>query len=206
LTVIDWSAELTGLLSQPGIHPMIENVLDDPRVTLIQNDARVAVKSFGKDSFDAIIDNLSFPSWPGATGIKSVTFFKTLHEILKKEGHYYHMGNFHEQEKPRVIRSIFQSFPVIQEHRAENDGMLIAGNNPWVLSENDVNALMAKDSALKRSPDYFGTGKSIRENPFSGFRQNLTLLEATDYETSALIIEDKPDLEYFLFKKKRGPA
>ena len=117
ITVVDWSHELVDILRMPPASDLLGNALSDERVHTYRSDARVAVQLFAEDSFDLIIDNLSYASWVGSTNIRSVAYYRYIRRILKPGGTFVEGGNYTStgQEKANLA-AIARSFEWLSVH------------------------------------------------------------------------------------------
>jgi spermidine synthase len=98
LTLVDWSHEIGQVMKTDHLFVVGKHMdvhLKDPRVHFILADARVAVAMFPAHSFDLVIDTLARPTWPGATGLKTPSYFKQIARILTDDG-FLAFGTFYK--------------------------------------------------------------------------------------------------------------
>lgn len=98
VTLIDLDAELVDFFKQPEQHftsrlankikQLNQSSLADNRVTIVNNDAFIAIDSLlqQQQSFDAIIVDLPDPSHPDLNKLYSVSFYAKLRQLLAGDG------------------------------------------------------------------------------------------------------------------------
>jgi len=117
IDVVDWSYELSKILRQPAAAKILDHVLDNSKVTLYKNDARIITNLLPAQSYDLVIDNLAESYWAGATHVKSVGYFKTISRLLKPEGLFILDINAANQEVyEAIIASLVRNFNSVSTH------------------------------------------------------------------------------------------
>jgi spermidine synthase len=152
LDVVDWSHELPRLLADPRARRMLDDALASPRVTLRRADARVAVTLYPAGSFDVVIDNLAIANWVGATGIKSVEYFRQLRRILTPGGVLVYNGNW-AGARSAILAALTEVFADVRLHpgRDSVEEVVVAGDRLPVLDPGHVAAVLAalRDSGFR---------------------------------------------------------
>lgn len=126
---VDWSHELPRVLDTPRAKEMLEDVLRHSKVRLWRCDARVAVSLYEPESFDIVIDNLTHAHWVGATGVKSLEYFRKIRRILKPSGVFVYHGNY-ANAREAILAGLTETFPHVREHGSR---VVYASEQPFEL-------------------------------------------------------------------------
>lgn len=113
LDVVDWSHELPRLLDGPRARRLLDDALRHPKVRLCRCDARVALSLYPAGALDVVIDNLTKAYWVGATGVKSVEYFRRVRRVLGPEGVFVYHGNW-GGARPSILAGLVDTFPVVR--------------------------------------------------------------------------------------------
>ncbi|KPJ69589.1 hypothetical protein AMJ44_03255 [candidate division WOR-1 bacterium DG_54_3] len=196
IVAVDWSREIVKVVGSEPVTKFNHNPLADPRVRIEMADARKVVRSYAQRSvrFDAIIDNLCFPHWPGAGGVKSIQFFENIKKILKHEGFYYHINNFN-QEKNLILFTLSEVFPHIAMH---NGMMVICGDTPYLPPEDQVAEILIEKNLLARAPDLFVPNATRPDEFYSIFNKQVVNIKQKDLGQSRALTDEIPSTEYFI--------
>ena len=196
VVAVDWSREVVKIVRSDTIAPFNHDPLSDRRVNMEMSDARKIVKAYALKSvrFDAIIDNLCFPHWPGAGGVKSIQFFENIQKILKEDGYYYHINNFH-QEKNIILHTLSEVFEEVNIH---NGMMVICGSLPYSPSETQVNKILTDRSVLARAPNLLVPDFLEPDRIFSFFQQSIEQVDKESLSHLPLLTDEIPATEYFI--------
>lgn len=202
--VVDWSREIFHVVGTEPASLLNRNPLADPRVVIEMRDARNVLQRYEEKGirFDAIIDNLCFPQWPGAGSVKSVQYFERIRRVLKPGGYYYHMNNFWFFEK-ELLATMAAVFPHITIH---NRIMVICGETPYTVSEARVEKIVGDKRlrdrthglllpvALESSPDINEAFHMLLEDLDRESLKDVTPLTdgipATEYYITPTMIRD----------------
>jgi spermidine synthase len=144
LDVVDWSHELPRLLADPRARRLLDDALASPRVTLRRADARVAATLYPAGSFDVVIDNLAIANWVGATGIKSVEYFRQLHRILAPGGVLVYNGNW-AGARSAILAALTEVFADVRLHpgRDSVEEVVLAGDRLPAIDPSHVATVLA---------------------------------------------------------------
>jgi spermidine synthase len=196
VVAVDWSREMVKIVRNKSIVPFNHDPLSDSRAMVQMSDARKIVKTYASKSirFDAIIDNLCFPHWPGAGGVKSIQFFRTIKKILKEDGYYYHINNFHK-EKNVILRTLCEAFKEVCIH---NGMMVICGSVPYSPSQFEVNKILGDQNVLARAPNLFVPSSMEPEDHFVYFQRSLETVNRESLAHLAYLTDEIPSTEYFI--------
>lgn len=196
IVAVDWSREIVRIVGSEGIKPFNRDPLSDSRVKMEMSDARKIVKAYALKSvkFDAIIDNLCFPHWPGAAGVKSIQFFSNIKKILKDDGYYYHIDNFN-QEKDIILHTLSEVFEQVSIH---NGMMVICGSAPYKPSETQVVKILGDKNVLARAPNLFVQDFPEPEKIFTLFLKNILRVDGKSLANLPLLTDEIPLTEYFI--------
>ena len=196
IVAVDWSRETVKIVGSESIIPHNRNPLSDKRVKIEMSDARKVISSYAQKSiqFDAIIDNLCFPHWPGAGGVKSLQFFKNIRKILKDNGYYYHINNF-DTEKNLILSTLCEAFERVVIH---NGMMVICGAKEYAPSENQVKKILLEENLLMRAPKMFVPPGLEPQAYYSHFLQTLTPVKKEDLGQLKPLTDEIPSTEYYI--------
>jgi SAM-dependent methyltransferase len=196
IVAVDWSREMIKIVGSDAIAPFNHNPLSDRRVKVEMSDARKIVKSYASKSvqFDAIIDNLCFPHWPGAGGVKSIQFFQNIRKILKEDGYYYHINNFH-QEKNIILRTLSEAFEQVYIHKGM---MVICGTHQYSPSEYQVMNILNDSGVLARAPNLFVPSFVDPSEFHSFFLQDIEQMNKESLAHLPTLTDEIPATEYFI--------
>lgn len=125
ITAVDWSHELPRVLARPGVVARMGVTVDDPRLKIISGDARLAVALLPTASFDLVLDNLVYPTWVGATGVRSKSYFANISKLVSKDGVYGITANY-ARWRDELLAGLLASFGHVYENG--NGHMIIATN------------------------------------------------------------------------------
>jgi len=159
-------------------------------------DARKVVSSYAQRSigFDAVIDNLCFPHWPGAGGVKSIQFFESIKKVLKPNGFYYHINNFN-QEKNHILYTLSEVFPHIAVH---NGMMVICGDLPYSPSEEQVVEILSEKNILARAPNLFIPNTTQPDEFYPYFKKLIVHTDQKELGQLRALTDEIPSTEYFI--------
>jgi spermidine synthase len=143
IDVVDWSHELPELLQLPVVTRKLGNPFLDSRVTLHSGDARLAVSLFPAHRFDVVIDNLTYPTWVGATGIRSLSYYSDIARILSSDGTYVLTTNYAKWRK-EILAGLKQTFPSVNENVAAH--VVFSSWKPAVIDLNVVSMISTKNA------------------------------------------------------------
>ncbi len=196
IVAVDWSREIVKVVGSEPITKFNHDPLSDPRVRIEMADAKKVVSSYAQRSvrFDAIIDNLCFPHWPGAGGVKSIQFFKSVKKILKPDGFYYHINNFN-QEKNLILYTLGEVFPHIAVH---NGMMVICGDLPYFPSEDQVVEILSEKNILARASDLFIPNTAQSDEFYSSFNKRVVDINQKELGQLRALTDEIPSTEYFI--------
>ncbi|MGD2245814.1 MAG: hypothetical protein PVI11_04620 [Candidatus Aminicenantes bacterium] len=196
IVAVDWSRETVTIVGSDAIIPFNQNPLSDPRVRIEMSDARKVVSAFAQRSiqFDAIIDNLCFPHWPGAGGVKSIQFFKNIRKILDDKGYYYHINNF-DGERNLILSTLCEAFERVVIH---NGMMVICGAEEYRPSENQIKKILGEKGLLARAPDMFVPQGLELDAYHSHFLQSITPVRKEDFGQLKPLTDEIPSTEYYI--------
>lgn len=119
---------------------MLENCLNDPKVTIRRCDARVAAALYQQGSFDSIIDNLGILGWVGSTNIRSVQYFRLIDRTLSPGGIYICQILGTEDAQKAICASMSRVFEYIYIH---SSGMCVASHSPIIIDEARAETVVA---------------------------------------------------------------
>jgi spermidine synthase len=125
ITVVDWSRELPPLLSDKDVVSRVGATLSDPRIRLLSEDARLMVKLLPKGHFDLVLDNLVYPTWAGATGVRTDSFFANVSYLLTPDGVYGITTNY-ARWRGEMLAGLIKNFHRVYEN--EKGYMVVATN------------------------------------------------------------------------------
>jgi spermidine synthase len=196
IVAVDWSREIVKVVGSEPVTKFNHNPLADPRVRIEMADARKVVSSYAQRSvrFDAVIDNLCFPHWPGAGGVKSIQFFETIKKVLKSDGFYYHINNFN-QEKNQILYTLSEVFPHIAVH---NGMMVICGDTPYSPSEEQVVAILSEKNILSRAPNLFIPNMTQLDEFYLSFKKLNVNINIKELGQLHALTDEIPSTEYFI--------
>jgi predicted membrane-bound spermidine synthase len=196
IVAVDWSREIVKVVGSDPIIKFNRNPLADPRVRIEMSDARKVVSSFAQRSvkFDAVIDNLCFPHWPGAGGVKSIQFFESIKKILGADGYYYHINNFN-QERNLILYTLSKVFPHVSVH---NGMMVICGDTPYSPSESQVKEILGEKNLLARAPDLFIPNTIQPDEYYPFFKKTIAKIRQKQLGQLHALTDEIPSTEYFI--------
>ena len=196
IVAVDWSREIVKVIGSEPITKFNHNPLADPRVRIEMADARKVVSSYAQRSvrFDAIIDNLCFPHWPGAGGVKSTQFFESIKKILRPGGFYYHINNFN-QEKNQILYTLSMVFPHISVH---NGMMVICGDTPYSPPESQVVKIFGEKNLLARAPNLFIPNTIQPDEFYPFFKKTIVKINQKELGQMRALTDEIPSTEYFI--------
>lgn len=123
--------------------------------------------------------------------------FSEVRRVLKNDGHFYFLGNYVRGSELRIIKSLLESFPVVQEHEGENETMLIAGNTPLVFDPPHVDRVIRQNEGLRRCRSELGLTHADPNDDLGALvLQSLQTHNIEDYKEAAPIKEERADTEY----------
>ncbi|KPJ68854.1 hypothetical protein AMJ44_05325 [candidate division WOR-1 bacterium DG_54_3] len=196
IVAVDWSREIVKVVGSEPVTKFNHNPLADPRVRIEMADARKVVSSYAQRSigFDAVIDNLCFPHWPGAGGVKSIQFFESIKKVLKPNGFYYHINNFN-QEKNQILYTLSEVFPHIAVH---NGMMVICGDLPYSPSEEQVVEILSEKNILARAPNLFIPNTTQPDEFYPYFKKLIVHTDQKELGQLRALTDEIPSTEYFI--------
>lgn len=181
VTVVDWSSEIYEVLAELGSEMEIGSIFSDDRVRFINGDARVMSLALKEEKFDLIIDNLVYPTWVGATGVRTPYYFKNLANLLNKDG-YFALTTNYARYRNNIISGLFDAFDNVYENK---EGFILLSANSKILFKEDL----TQDYSMSHFRDTFLKQAKYDEILLNGFQY----LDSQDFE------EYKPLDESFLF-------
>lgn len=122
--------------------------LNDPRLTLVHNDAR-NVLQLDTHQYDTIISQPSHPWRNGAAQLFSREFFQTVKSRLAKNGVFTQWVNLFQMDVSTLrslIASFYDIFPkgVVFIHRSPEQIFLLGSNEPLVLDRGSVDTVFQR--------------------------------------------------------------
>lgn len=160
------------------------------------SDAQKIVKASALKSvqLDAIIDNLSFPHWPGAGGVKSIQFFENIKKTLNEDGCYHHINNFH-QEKDVILRTLSEVFEEVSIHKGM---MVICGSKPYAPSETQIHRILGNKSVQARAPNLLVPDFIEPDSVFPFFRSSIEQVDKESLAHLPHLTDEIPATKYFI--------
>jgi spermidine synthase len=146
LDVVDWSHELPRLLDGPRARRLLDDALRHPKVRLCRCDARVALTLYPAGAFDVVIDNLTIAHWVGATGVKSVEYFRRVRRVLAPDGVLVYQGNWGPARKA-ILAGLVDTFPAVSvqsEPAASDDEVVLASAGPVALDPDHARRVLTQ--------------------------------------------------------------
>ncbi|MBO9589522.1 hypothetical protein [Devosia sp.] len=185
VVVVDWSKELPRLLAREDVTQRIGDTVSDHRVTVVTGDARLAAAVLPINSFDLVLDNLVYPTWVGATGVRTPYFFSKIANLLTDDGVYGITTNY-ARWRSDILAGLLASFDHVYENEVGH--MVVAADidvsRPGFAVISTIASEMAEKSGM--------TAASYQEM----LRSGLMSLKATDI-AAAPFQEDRVFSEYY---------
>jgi spermidine synthase len=195
LVVVDWSGEIIELVSTRPVAKYNRAPFDDRRLRIVKADARLAVRLFAREglAFDAVINNLGFPSWSGAGGLTSVEFFRAVRDILAPDGFYYHVPNAaNGREWDLVQDTLAAVFARIAVH---NDRIMICGAKPYAPRPERIAQILTREMR-KRTDPYLAPPDAPDDRLAAEFRARLAVVAREDLPNIGILTDAVPAAEY----------
>lgn len=187
IDVVDWSRELISLHQKDRVKQSIDDALSNPRVKIINADARIAVKYRPKHLYDVIVDNLSAVEWSGATNIKSVEYFSDVKKALKPDGVYVLDINAETDNGYNgVISGLTKVFPYVE---TEKYSIALSSVSSVEFNDEAINAVL---DARKHIPELGINPVNLPEWIY-GYRK---VINRKDYQNIPPIHDNQPVFEY----------
>jgi spermidine synthase len=197
VVAVDWSKEIIKLVSSQPVVRYNGNPFSDPRLRVVKADAKQAVQVFARQSlkFDAIIDNLCFPSWAGAGGLRSLQYFKSIKDILKRLGFYYLIpNNTTAREREFILFTLSRVFEHISIH---NGRIMICGSEEYLPSETQFRDVLTQEM-LARSEKFLVPEPHLPKDYFSSFKNVIAPVDQSQIKKVTPLTDEMPVTEYFI--------
>jgi len=197
LIAVDWSREVIKLLSTEPVTQYNGNPFRDKRLRVVMADAKKAVKQYAQQGarFDAIVENLCFPHWPGAGGLISVQYFESIKSILDPNGYYYHIDNARkEQDRERILFTLSQVFEHVVVH---NRRLIICGAHAYSPLEPHVSRVLDR-RLLERAPGFFVPESTLPDQIFSAFFRLIEPVRLDQFQDQRVLTDEIPATEYYI--------
>jgi spermidine synthase len=190
IDLVDLSYELPDLLVTGRAAEMLNHAFNSPKLRIIKADPRVTVDLYEPAAFDLVFDNLAYPSWAGASSIKSATYYAGIKRILKPEGVFVVSANYSSVDsRLAMLAGLVQAFDIVKEHA--NGEVVIATSrepeysNEWII-----------EVALPRA-GIFGLNFSAPDALAAWFHNEQRFITAEQLMGASPIQDDFPIYEYF---------
>ena len=186
IDVIDWSHELPQLLRTERAVNAFGDPLGDPRVKIHRGDARLAVNLLAAKQFDIVIDDLAYPTWVGATGIRSASFMANVARVLKPTGFYVLTTNY-VRWRGSMLAGLAASFTHIHENMQAH--VVISGQQALQPDPQRARVLSA---------EYADRAKLDPEQFAAILTQGYLALDLREFSSLSPITEDRFFTEYYM--------
>jgi spermidine synthase len=194
IVAVDWSREIIGLVSSPPVSLYNGDPFRDARLTVLFGDAKQVVRDLAQagEKFDAVIDNLCFPSWAGAGGVKSVEHFRDIHRILSPQGFYYHIPN---AENDRDWQLILDTLAAVFDHvTILNERFMICGRDFFAPSEARVREVLTPAMVSSTAP-FFVSKSTPASEIYQTFMDQIVPVDKASLQ-SGLLTDAVPATEF----------
>jgi spermidine synthase len=195
LVVVDWSREIIDLVSTMPVAKFNRNPFSDPRLRIVEGDARLAVKLFAREpgKFDAVINNLCFPGWAGAGAVTSVQFFRSVRDILAPGGFYYHVPNASDsREWDLVLDTLAAVFGHIAVHNAR---LMICGDQTYAPRESRIRDVLTRE-LLARTDSFLVPTDAPPDKRYEEFLSHIERIDAAALPNAGILTDERPAAEY----------
>ncbi len=195
VVVVNWSREIIDLVSTRPVAKFNEDPFADQRLRIVRSDAKQAVKIFARESlkFDAIINNLCFPSWSGAGGVTSVQFFRSIRDILNPDGFYYHVPNASDpREWDLVLNTLASVFGHVAIH---NKRIMVCGEHVYAPLESRVKELLTAEM-LHRTAPYLIPADKMPDEYYAVFMAQVQAVDKEELPNVGILTDEVPAAEY----------
>ena len=188
--VVDWSSETHEILVELENNKVLGSTFSDDRVRFINGDARVMSLALKEEKFDLIIDNLVYPTWVGATGVRTPYYFKNIANLLNKDG-YFALTTNYARYRNNIISGLFDAFDYVYENK---EGFILLSANSEIPFKKDLK----NDYNLSHHKDTLLTKSEYDEILLNGFEY----LDSKDFEEYKSLSESFLFSEFYLLSIK----
>jgi spermidine synthase len=188
--VVDWSSETHEILVELENNKVLGSTFSDDRVRFINGDARVMSLALKEEKFDLIIDNLVYPTWVGATGVRTPYYFKNIANLLNKDG-YFALTTNYARYRNNIISGLFDVFDYVYENK---EGFILLSANSEIPFKKDLK----NDYNLSHHKDTLLTKSEYDEILLNGFEY----LDSKDFEEYKSLSESFLFSEFYLLSIK----
>lgn len=182
--VVDWSNELIRILSKDRAHELLNNLFVNPKISIIETDARLFVNKSKQYSFDIVVDNLSLNNWVGSANIKSIQYFYEIKRILKDKGVYI-LDNINSYDANSVMAGLCRNFRYINLYE---NSIAMSSNSPIVFDDSSL------DKALEQRKEILNASKPYKQ----WFDEKLFLVDIEKCKELTPIRDEFPSNEYYI--------